>query len=127
MGLILNLVPNKKKLHLSMKIGATRLSNCKVGKLLCNFQSSKSLQTKGKPAGVKQHQLQVVFAKISYGETLLINLFASNCSAECQRFVLEAAFLRGCNQMPSVAVEHRLPLCDLPSLIPRMTFKIRKR
>lgn len=70
MGLILNLVPNKKKLHLSMKIGATRLSNCKVGKLLCNFQSSKSLQTKGKPAGVKQHQPQLVFAKISYGETL---------------------------------------------------------
>lgn len=68
----------------------------------------------------------MVFAKISCGGTLLINLFASSYNAKCQMFVLEAVFLQACYQMPSLAVEHRLPLCHLLSLIPRMSFKIRK-
>lgn len=45
------------------------------------------------------------------GESCLINLFASNYDAKCQVFVLEAAFLQACYQMPSLAVEHHLPLC----------------
>lgn len=78
-------------------------------------------------------QPQTVFAQVSWGVfpfynrgTLLIDLFASTYDAKCQMFVLEAGFLQACCQMPSLAVEHRLPLCHLPSLIPRMSFQIRR-